>query len=629
MNLMKYFRKFLAITAVITLTSCVSVVTQKKTLNCPEPVQGCEPIHWSGIDTDTTEESAKYRGYYYKFSQVRQINSPADEWQLSFFEKKKASFMFTDRDKQRLMIARMVTPDRFTVESGLSVPFDGHYGSLSTDGAKAVLSAVKESHSDGETINGSDGSSFNSEVEMPADGIIGQSRIYLADFVDKQLKNVRDIGGVINSDIYGWQSQPVMLPGGDGIIYASDRDGSISGTDLWLSLDLGGGRWSEPVNLGDSINTRCDELTPFISADKKTLMFSSSGHENVGGYDIFEANISKEFWDDIKKKNLQNLTTRKNYFTQAKNLRPPLNTEFDELFPSGPGDLDSIMYYSSNQSSGTGYLIQMKGGFDLYVRQKIVKADVIATKKRTDGKVDINIGDEPVIVSDIKMPEIKLPGKYTLEGTVYDERDRLPVKDAEVTVREIPIDTIYKQTNTDDQGKYKVELEKDREFEVSAQGKDLFFDSFKMRVEADDTMKTVKKDLFLPEKFELRVNFPLDDYSNPYRFTIDSLGLETNKTWQSEMDLLATNIIRSRDRLVKVILVGNTDYFGSDDYNMKLGKRRVEFVIAELIRRGVPQEILEGRSAGENELLAKLPGEDDSIFRKRLRRVTIEKVLNN
>ncbi|MCK7461985.1 MAG: hypothetical protein MZU84_07980 [Sphingobacterium sp.] len=45
--------------------------------------------------------------------------------------------------------------------------------------------------------------------------------------------------------------------------------------------------WGPAVNLGPTINTEYNEDTPFLSDDDKTLYFSSAGHYNIGGYDIF------------------------------------------------------------------------------------------------------------------------------------------------------------------------------------------------------------------------------------------------------------------------------------------------------------------------------------------------------
>jgi len=62
--------------------------------------------------------------------------------------------------------------------------------------------------------------------------------------------------------------------------------------------------WSSPINLGDSINTPKDEMSPFLHADGNTLFFASNGHPGLGGYDLFISrqdevgrwSLAKKYW---------------------------------------------------------------------------------------------------------------------------------------------------------------------------------------------------------------------------------------------------------------------------------------------------------------------------------------------
>ncbi len=631
------------------IVGCTLPRTTSKTVICPEPEQNCNPGRWSGIPFDTSVIGSQIKGWYYKIEPVYQLNSPENEWSISFIDNKRAAFMYDENDQQKMIIVRMVRPNKFSHESGLHIPFEGHTGPISVQGKNVAFSAVPDRPIEDrmkkfEEIDYPDDSLYKDDTnfnrtysvddknieilnKLPYEGIVGNSRIFSAIIENNRLTNVKLLGKEINRGFYSWESQPALSDDGKVLFFVSDRKEGIGGTDIWFSINIDG-NWSEPINAGDSINSRCDELSPFLTKDGKKLLFSSSGHKTVGGYDIFSVSVSDEFWNDAKRGNIEKIMRTKNYFSNLQNLKPPLNTEYDELFPFCPVDCDSIIYYSSNQAEGSGSIVQMKGGFDLYVRYKEQSPYVLAKTQKKQDVIEFELdlkAQEPVL----KTPEYKPPEKYTLQGTVINQTTQKPVPDADVIVTEIPNNQIWTQTKTDDRGKYKVELEKDREFEVTAQGQDLFFDSFKMRVDSDEPTKIVTRDIYLPEIFQLRINFPLDDYSNPYRFTIDSIGIETNRTWQEEIDMLAKNIINSKERLDKVILVGHTDYLGSVEYNNRLGKRRVEFVISELVKRGVPQELLEGRSAGELEPLNRIPGEDENLYRKRLRRVTLEKVLKS
>lgn len=120
---------------------------------------------------------------------------------------------------------------------------------------------------------------------------------------------------------------PVLFPG-------------FGGTDIYVSRKLPNGEWTEPVNLGPTINTQYDEDFPQISHDGQILYFASKGHNSMGGYDVFRSK-----WDDRLKR-----------WSRPENIGYPLNTTHDNytfslsengrhgylsaLRPEGFGDLD-------------------------------------------------------------------------------------------------------------------------------------------------------------------------------------------------------------------------------------------------------------------------------------------------
>ncbi len=143
----------------------------------------------------------------------------------------------------------------------------------------------------------------------------------------------------INSS--GWESQPSISSDGKKLYFASKRAGGKGGSDIWMSVILNDGSWSPPVNLGDSINTTGDEMSPVIHADGRTLYFSSNGHMGIGGMDLF---ISRKDETGI--------------WSNADNLGVPINTEDNEIniFTS----LDGKTSWISSDREG-GY-----GNYDIY-----------------------------------------------------------------------------------------------------------------------------------------------------------------------------------------------------------------------------------------------------------------------
>ncbi len=148
-----------------------------------------------------------------------------------------------------------------------------------------------------------------------------------------------NLGTFVNSQ--WWDSQPVISANGKSLFFSSKRSGGKGGADIWKSIKLESGKWSPPINLGDSINTPGDEMAPFLHADGKTLFFSSNKRFGMGGFDLF-----------ISRKDVVGQWSR------AQNLGYPINTKDNEIniFVSLDGEKAWI---SSDRDDG-------KGGFDIY-----------------------------------------------------------------------------------------------------------------------------------------------------------------------------------------------------------------------------------------------------------------------
>jgi tetratricopeptide (TPR) repeat protein len=110
------------------------------------------------------------------------------------------------------------------------------------------------------------------------------------------------------------ESAAAISPDGRVLYFVSNRPGGLGGFDIYRSMILPNGEWGEAFNLGPNINTPYDENFPNISMDGKTLYFSSMGHNSMGGYDIFKAELGE---DEIN-------------FGKPSNMGYPVNTAMDD-----------------------------------------------------------------------------------------------------------------------------------------------------------------------------------------------------------------------------------------------------------------------------------------------------------
>jgi hypothetical protein len=96
------------------------------------------------------------------------------------------------------------------------------------------------------------------------------------------------------SDNYNY-SHPALSNDENILIFASDREGSLGGMDLFLSRRTGE-KWSQPENMGKFINTSGNEFFPFLDSENN-LYYSSDGLPGSGGYDIFTCKFNGVSWD--------------------------------------------------------------------------------------------------------------------------------------------------------------------------------------------------------------------------------------------------------------------------------------------------------------------------------------------
>ncbi|MBA4410805.1 MAG: OmpA family protein [Bacteroidota bacterium] len=158
----------------------------------------------------------------------------------------------------------------------------------------------------------------------------------------------QNAGEPINSPV--WESQPSISANGEALYFVSNRKGGKGGMDIWKCAlkgfsDRGRPVWGYPVNLGDSVNTPGNEMSPFIHADGKTLYFASDYWPGMGGYDIFYCHQKND-----------------SLWSQPQNIGYPINSYKDEqgLVVDAAG-LNA--YYSSDRPGSKGMDIY---SFELY-----------------------------------------------------------------------------------------------------------------------------------------------------------------------------------------------------------------------------------------------------------------------
>lgn len=206
----------------------------------------------------------------------------------------------------------------------------------------------------------------------------------------------RLLGGI---DSKFWEGSVTISADEHLVYFSSERPEGFGGKDIYRSILQPDGSWQQVLNLGLNINTEFDDDAPFIHPSGNFMVFSSKGHNSMGGYDLFYSEMGKDStWSD------------------PINLGYPVNTPGDDIYfvlsadgrrgyyasakPEGKGQLD--LYVVENPLPKTFVLLQMKGTVTLdgkpaksnFQLKNSANGAVIATyaSNATSGKYLVNLG---------------------------------------------------------------------------------------------------------------------------------------------------------------------------------------------------------------------------------------------
>jgi outer membrane protein OmpA-like peptidoglycan-associated protein len=178
--------------------------------------------------------------------------------------------------------------------------------------------------------------------------------------------DIKNLGTQVNS--IAWDSHPSLSHTDDTLYFASDRMGGFGLSDIWFTIRDKKGGWGAARNAGPFINTRENEVSPFIHSKYNVLYFSSNGHLlNFGEFDIYKCYPFGEFWGE------------------PKNIGPLINGEGSEFYFTIDADSKDLYYAKSIE--------QDMDNLDLYSFPLPMEAQPLATARLTGAVQDIETRD--------------------------------------------------------------------------------------------------------------------------------------------------------------------------------------------------------------------------------------------
>ncbi|MGB0423230.1 MAG: hypothetical protein ACPGED_02860 [Flavobacteriales bacterium] len=219
----------------------------------------------------------------------------------------------------------------------------------------------------------------------------GDGQIWKSVLVGETWSDPEKLGSDINSD--AWETHVTVSADEKTLFYTSDREDGNGGRDIYRCVKLPTDEWSKSLNVGTIINSEWEEDSPFLSADGKTLYFASQGHNSMGGFDIFYS----ELGDDGE-------------WGQPKNIGYPLNTVEDDVF-FVPAANSKRAYYSSAKDNGFG----LKDIYVIDMPDSPIKSDLAVLKGFIYPAEGFKLPEDLLVV---------VTNKNTEEVTEYKPRSR-------------------------------------------------------------------------------------------------------------------------------------------------------------------------------------------------------------
>ncbi|MBN1387267.1 MAG: PD40 domain-containing protein [Bacteroidales bacterium] len=189
--------------------------------------------------------------------------------------------------------------------------------------------------------------------------------IYMSSFENGKWSEIKKLNRNINTRFY--ESHACVSPDGSKLYFTSNRDGGEGGLDIYVAEKNSRGEWGEAKNIGPVINTPFNEDTPFITMNGSALYFSSEGHVNMGGYDIFSSRQVGGVW------------------SSPSNEGYPLNTPDDDLFLN-PVNNGQNAYYSMVK----GYKEKDLFYLELDKKQSLPTFEIKGTLSLRDTTIEFN-----------------------------------------------------------------------------------------------------------------------------------------------------------------------------------------------------------------------------------------------
>ncbi len=342
------------------------------------------------------------------------------------------------------------------------------------------------------------------------------------------------------------------------LLMSIEREDSRGSRDIYVSFQKSDSTWTQPLNLGNSINTAGEESSPFLASDDKTLYFASNGYSGYGGSDIYMSRRLDDTWTN---------------WSPAENLGPDINTSGDDTFFNIPSTSD-YAYYSRTVGPNN--------------------ADIYRVK------LPLFVTPEPIII---------------VKGKLIDATTGRPIG-AKIIYERLPDGKEVGVTQSNPEtGEYEIHLPGGYQYGFRAEAKDHLSENQNL------DLRNNKKDNEVVSKDITLAPIGVTTLADNAKITLNNIFFDFDKAVLKQESYPELNRIAGlmKERAaMQVEIAGHADATGPEDYNLNLSKRRAQAVATYLSTQGIDAQRINVTYFGEAK---PIDTNDTAAGRKKNRRV--------
>ncbi len=451
-------------------------------------------------------------------------------------------------------------------------------------------------------------------------------RIFQASIIKGDIQSLMDLK--FNSNEYNC-AHPAISADGKTLFFSSDMGGGQGGMDIWYCKLDAGGAWGTPVNMGDKVNTKGNEIFPSITADN-ILYFASNGHEGLGGLDIYESKIK----DDKAGK--------------VYNMGRPVNSEHDDFAYNLNADAKKGFLSSNRKTGGMNddiYSVEVlrkvsrgktvnfivknketqevlplttiklntdsfstneKGEFQFVLEEDVNYKLLVKKEKFFDIEDSLSTKTTPEGDEFTKTIELEKDPNLSLLAGIYDAKTGAGIEGVKIKIKDLAVSNDFELIQTEKNGEYRKPLKGKKIGDkllylvtIEKEGYVTKTTNFTYEIKKEGEIQMNELLALTIGKVEVGMDLAKMIDIKPIYFDLGKSKIRPD----AAIELNKVVAVMKEYPAMIIELGAHTDCRGAAAQNLKLSGARAVAAAAYIVKQGIDKSRISGKGYGESKLL--------------------------